>query len=89
MRAPTPPPPAGEGGPLEAPPEAEKFSTFASFPIKIGHKCAIKVGLVPPTKLSENFHKRFFIYFFIWRFHAEKLNGSQDWPAQILQRIAC
>lgn len=36
------PPLAGEGGPLEAPPEAEKLSTVASFPIKIGPKYAIR-----------------------------------------------
>ena len=39
------PSPAGEGAPLEAPPEAEKLSTFALFPIKIGPKYAIKIDL--------------------------------------------
>ena len=50
--------PAGEGAPLEAPPETEILSTFASFPIKIGPNCAIKIGPVQPKKLSEIFQKR-------------------------------
>lgn len=31
---------------LKAPPSLQKLSTFASLPIRIGHKCAIKIGVV-------------------------------------------
>ena len=57
------PPPAGEGAPLEAPPEAKKLSSFASFPIKNSPKYAIKTGLVQRTKLSEHFGKTCFLIF--------------------------
>ena len=41
-----------------------------------------QTGFVQPTKPSENIQKMVFVLFFIWHFHAEKLNGNQHWPGQ-------
>ena len=40
----SPPPPGREGGPLEAPPEAQKIRVFASFPITIAAQIVLAGG---------------------------------------------